>query len=376
METNDTRTNRRLLLKSLLVSSVCPLIPALGDASMPHASGMASPFRNKDDGNFGVAVMAQDGSLRQVEPLPGRGHSCIFNRITQQLVTFARRPGRFIHVLELSASRPPLEVASVAGRHFYGHGCFNKSGTRLYATENDYAAARGIVGVYDVTNNYQRIDEFPSYGVGPHDMFLMQDGTTLLLANGGIETHPSTGREKLNLLEMQSNLAFIDSRSGQLVHSIDVHSEYPQLSLRHLSKGQQAGESYIAGQYQGAAEDLPPLIGTITAYGRLVLWNIPKSSLVRLKSYISSIHAIPGTSFVAITSSRGGVVLIWDTQNKRVERMIELRDVSGITTLASTLHISDGTGGLYSAQHGVLRQLATSGEGITQWDNHLMAMDR
>lgn len=366
--------SRRAFFKSLLASSAYSLIPALSVASVQHSSAIVSPFRNRDSDNFGVAVMAQDGGLRRVESLPGRGHSCLYNKASQQLLTFARRPGRFIHVLDLSGARSSMEVASMGGRHFYGHGCFNAAGTRLYATENDYDAARGMVGVYDVTNNYQRIDEFPSYGVGPHDMFLMQDGVTLLLANGGIETHPSTGREKLNVLEMRSNLAFIDSRSGELVNTLDVSDEYPQLSLRHLSKGV-AGESYIAGQYQGAAEDTPPLVGTITASGRLELWDIPKASLVRLKSYISSIQAIPNTALVAITSSRGNVALLWDTRNKRVDRLIELRDVSGVATLASTLYMSEGTGDLHSVQRGELRRLASHSESAIQWDNHMMTFE-
>lgn len=334
---------------------------------------IVSAFRYVDSGLFGVAVMSEDGGLQRVESLPGRGHSCVYNRARQQLATFARRPGEFIHVLNLVEPQKSFQVSSIKGRHFYGHGCFNEAGTRLFATENDYDAARGVVGVYDVTNNYKRITEFPSFGVGPHDIYLLQDGVTLLLANGGIETHPDTGREKLNLLDMRSNLAFIDSRSGQLVKIIDVHREYPQLSLRHLSLGQ-AGESFIAGQYQGAAEDMAPLVGTISASGHLDFWAIPKRDLVRLKNYISSICAIPNTHFVAITSSRGGVVLVWNTQKRRVERVAELRDVSGITAVESTLHISDGGGGLYSEQpSGVMPLIAAKSEGVLQWDNHLMA---
>ena len=42
-----------------------------------------------------------------------------------------------------------------------------------------------------------RIGELASFGVGPHEVVLMPDGATLVVANGGIRTHPDRDRAKL-----------------------------------------------------------------------------------------------------------------------------------------------------------------------------------
>ena len=44
---------------------------------------------------------------------------------------------------------------------------------------------------------------------GPHEIRLLPQGDTLVVANGGIETHPDSGRSKLNLPTMRPNLAYI-----------------------------------------------------------------------------------------------------------------------------------------------------------------------
>jgi hypothetical protein len=40
----------------------------------------------------------------------------------------------------------------------------------------------GVIGVYDARANYKRIDEFPTFGIGPHDLALLPDGKTLVVA--------------------------------------------------------------------------------------------------------------------------------------------------------------------------------------------------
>ncbi|MGI8724305.1 MAG: DUF1513 domain-containing protein, partial [Methyloceanibacter sp.] len=45
-----------------------------------------------------------------------------------------------------------------------------------------FANARGIIGVRDATDGYKQIGEFPSYGLEPHDVALLGDGRTLVIA--------------------------------------------------------------------------------------------------------------------------------------------------------------------------------------------------
>ena len=90
--------------------------------------------------------------------------------------------------------RPPVWFATKPDRHFFGHGVFSADGKLLYTTENDYDGARGVIGVRDATDGYQQIGEFPAHGMEPHDIQLLADGRTMVIANGGIRTHPDSAR--------------------------------------------------------------------------------------------------------------------------------------------------------------------------------------
>ena len=66
-------------------------------------------------------------------------------------VVFARRPGRFALVLDLERGRAIERFSTPPGRHFCGHGFYAPGGRLVYATENDYEAERGVLGVYDTS---------------------------------------------------------------------------------------------------------------------------------------------------------------------------------------------------------------------------------
>jgi hypothetical protein len=58
-----------------------------------------------------------------------------------------------------------------------------------------------VIGVRDASAGYRHIGELPSHGIGPHDLALLSDERTLVVANGGIRTHPDRRREELNLAD-------------------------------------------------------------------------------------------------------------------------------------------------------------------------------
>src|SRR5690606_30604943 len=124
----------------------------------------------------------------------------------------------------------------------------------------DFGGTRGVIGIYDATGGYRRIGEFGSGGVGPHELLLMPDGFTLAIANGGIETQPESGREKLNLETMRPSLAFVDRRDGKLIAQYQLATELAQLSIRHMAIDAQ-NRVWFGCQYEGAETESPPLVG-------------------------------------------------------------------------------------------------------------------
>ena len=192
---------RRAALRLLAGGVVGSLLPLPLDAEATEGAGAVDRLylsaRADATGGYRVSSFSANGARCLDLPLPGRGHSFAVRPGGHEAVHFARRPGRFALVLDLARGTVGHTVETPGGRHFYGHGVFSRDGRRLYATENDFGGERGVVGVYDAANDYRRIGELKSHGIGPHDIRLLSDGETLVVANGGIATRPDLPRIKL-----------------------------------------------------------------------------------------------------------------------------------------------------------------------------------
>ena len=221
------------LLAGGIAGSLLP-VPFRAEAAAPSGPLYLSA-RADVTGGYRVSGFAEDGTSLFDLPLPGRGHSFAARPDGGAAAHFARRPGRFALVLDLLRSTIAHRVETPAGRHFYGHGVFSPDGRLLYATENDFDAERGVIGVYDAHAGYRRVGELPSHGIGPHEIGLLSDGKTLVVANGGIATHPDLPRVKLNLPTMAPSLCFVDRRSGALRRELTLDTR--PVSAQHPPSG-------------------------------------------------------------------------------------------------------------------------------------------
>lgn len=246
-------TTRRHFLAGLAASAGLATTGSWAAAGAPDFLSAA----RFPDGSYQLAGLSRDGQILFTLPLPDRGHAAAAHPHRAEAVAFARRPGDFALVIDCITGRERARLTAPAGRHFYGHGVFTRDGARLYTTENAYEAGDGVIGVWDA-ETLERIGEFPSGGVGPHDMALLADEQTLVVANGGIETHPSSGRAKLNIPVMAPNLSFL-GLDGTLLERIDLAPELHKNSIRHLAVGAD-GTVAFAMQWQGG-DEVVPLLG-------------------------------------------------------------------------------------------------------------------
>jgi hypothetical protein len=192
-------------------------------------------------------------------PLPDRAHGIAIHPSGEEAVVIARRPGSFLQRIDLRQGRLLERFDCNPQRHLYGHGIYSPDGRLFYTTENDFEGGRGVIAVRDVDEGYRQIDEFDSGGLGPHELRLLADGHTLVVANGGIRTHPDFDRTPLNLQTMQPSLAYIERLQGRLLESIKLPQSFHQNSIRHLALGS-GDQICMAMQYQGSRDDRPPLI--------------------------------------------------------------------------------------------------------------------
>ena len=361
--------NRRTFLTGGAAIAALPLLPniLLGSERTLYAAAL-----READGGYAAAVFGvEEGEVVRVS-LPARGHACAVRPGGEDCVAFARRPGTFAVAFGPQRKGAPLWFAAKPGRNFYGHGVFARDGRLLYSTENDFDGQRGVIGVRDAGDNYRHIGEFSSGGIGPHDIGLLGDGRTLVVANGGIETHPDRGRDQLNLTTMTPSLAYIDTYTGDMLERHELPHELHQLSIRHLTVAE-GGIVVFGCQHKGPRNEQPILIGFHKRGERPQLAEIPKEANAGLKGYVGSICADSSGELVAATSPRGGVVLYFDVAGKRFIGSGAFDDASGVARRAgaSGFIVTSGMGRIAAANPGSLELLALKGDA---WDNHVTPM--
>lgn len=281
------------------------------------------------DGHFAAVLIDEGGRILGSRPLPDRGHEIAIDQASGRMVAFARRPGSFLAVFDPDFKQAPKIVAAAPGRTFYGHGAFSPDGKILYATENDYDGQRGVIGLYDVADDFRRIGEFSSGGVGPHELQLIDGGRTLAIANGGLDTSPEFGRMNLNTAEMKPSLALVSTDGGKVLANHELGPELSQLSIRHLATDR-FGAIWFGCQHEGPRTELPPLAGRVSASGKVDLFALPEELRVRPRNYIGAVSASGDGETVAFSAPRGNVVFAFDAATARFAGMSDLADGCGI----------------------------------------------
>ncbi|MGE0283885.1 MAG: DUF1513 domain-containing protein, partial [Rhizobiaceae bacterium] len=283
-------------------------------------------------------------------------------------LVFARQPGTFAVVFDHTGKATPVTITSVEGRHFYGHGVFSPDGTLLYATENDFDNAAGMIGIYDARDNFKRVGEFPTHGVGPHELLLLDDGRTLAIANGGIETHPDFGRAKLNIATMRPNFAFIDRMTGDLLDRHELPSNLHQLSIRHMAVDQ-TGAIWFGCQHEGPATERPPLVGIARRGEELKLLDMPEKILGGFRNYIGSVATNPQAGTVGVSSPQGNCYAVIEAATGKIVATQDMTEVCGIAPDQTGYFVTTGVGDLVPPGSDARK------DPDYVWDNHVLRID-
>ena len=350
--------SRRAFLASALAAGGVP-VPTWADAGDPRYISAAQ----RPNGSYVLCGLMPTGDIAFEIPLPARGHAATAHPRRPEAVAFARRPGTFAFVIDCRSGTPVAQLTAPHGRHFYGHGAFSAEGDLLFTTENDFENATGVVGVWDARNGYRRVGEYASGGVGPHDIKLMPEGKTLAVANGGIETHPETGRAKLNIPTMRPNLSLI-GLIGDLNQRVELDPSLSRNSIRHLAVGADDTVAF-AMQWQGDASELVPLLGLHRADGTTQL--IAPSP--QMRGYLGSGAMDTSGQRVAITAPRGGLCQVLDTTSGSEVFSAPLPDVCGVAAGVQGFIVTTGDGVIVAGLASDRRDQATSD---LKWDNHLI----
>ncbi|KQN74871.1 MULTISPECIES: DUF1513 domain-containing protein [unclassified Devosia] len=357
---------RRAFLKATGAGFAASLLPRQAFALERNDLVFASAIQTAS-GAYGAVLMGERGDIISTLDLPDRGHDITISREAGRGVIFARQPGTFAVVFDPDGQAAPQTLTSIDGRHFFGHGVFSPDGKLLYATESDYEAAQGVVGIYDATNGYRRIGEFPTYGTGPHEMLLMPDGVTFVVANGGIETHPDFGRAELNIETMDPSVVFIDRRDGRLVGQLRLDAGLHQLSIRHMAIDARS-RVWFGCQYKGSPSYAPQLVGYATMDGDIRLIELPADTILSLRNYVGSVAVSADGSKIGVSSPEGDLLVAIDAEGRQPAVVETLRSGCGLA--------ADGAGFIATSGMGDMIGIAGA-ERPTQsfdfhFDNHML----
>ncbi len=334
--------DRRSFMKAAGITFAVTLSPqslmALDRTDAIYASGYRAV-----DGSFGIATVSEQGEIIDRIALPARAHGMAFCPSSGHVVAFARRPGTFAMAFKADGSSAPVMITAPEGRHFYGHGAFSPDGRFLYASENDFDGNRGMIGLYHAKDGFTRIGEFEARGIGTHDMTVSDDGTMLAIANGGIETHPDYGRTKLNLDRMEPSLVLLDARNGHVIQKHNLPSMFRQLSTRHLAVGNN-GEVWFAGQWEGARNVSPPLVGYLRRGEDIALVALPERVTEGLANYVGAIAVNRREGIVGLTSPKGGLAVTLDAKSGAVLHEERIAEAAGVAPAARGIAVSSYRG--------------------------------
>jgi hypothetical protein len=365
-------TRRKFLTAAMATTTIAGLMSFPFVQGQQHWLVSCGSDRSK---NYFVAAMSLDGKLISKISIPARGHDVIAlpNKPGRALV-FARRPGTFAIEVDFINNRIVTEINPQRGLHFYGHGVISKKHNVLMTSENDFISGNGQIVLRDATN-YQVLARYASGGIGPHQLAIMPDGNSLVIANGGIRTHPDSPRKKLNLDSMQSNLAYLDISTGKLLASYHLENRY--LSIRHLDVSEN-GKVIAALQYQGVNTDLVPLVVSHQGEDQLSFLHANENLWRSMNQYTASVCIDNEHSRVAVSCPRSDLITYWSLTNDEFIGSEKLKDGAGLAFI-DDMYASSGKGQvieLLARESEKQSLLSTHGMSFSsiRWDNHMTAV--
>ncbi|KGJ94951.1 DUF1513 domain-containing protein [Colwellia psychrerythraea] len=372
-------SRRKFLLGLGAVGSVA----AIGTISAGSSSSFVALFNGQKNwlvsccsdnkGNYFAAAFDLSGQLISKVALPDRGHDVIAMKSKAgHALVFARRPGNFVLEIDFTRGEVVSHIEVSASQRFYGHGVLIADDNILLTTENDYQSGKGLIVLRD-RKSQQIIEQYDSGGIGPHQLAVMPNlnEKQIVIANGGIQTHPEQSRKKLNLNSMRPNLAYMALDSGQIEGKFELENK--QLSIRHLDVSSQ-GKVFAGLQYQGASTDEVPLALSHHGEEQLTLLKADINTWRSMNQYTASVCINSNSNTVMITCPKADLLTFWQLDSNEFIASHKLKDGAGATLIVDDFIASTGRGRVILQKDPLKPYQVTGDFNDLRWDNHMAAI--
>jgi hypothetical protein len=302
--------------------------------------------------------------------VPARAHGCAVDpKDPQRALFFARRPGTSAYELLRDSMAVCTAFETPSGRHLAGHGVFSNDGDVLFTPEHDYERMRGVVAVRDA-RDFSVLAEIDTRGIDPHEVAWLPNGRSLLVANGGIMTHPRTYRRKLNIPTMDPSLCVIDVASGACKEQWRLPDHL--LSIRHLAVATDATVA-VGLQYEGNPDEAPGIVAVYRPVDGLRVLDVAAHERRRFRGYVASIALSESRNLIAAACPYGSGVACWTLDARRYVGFVAAAETYGLSRLVDgSVVASQRDGTAYQIDTDLLnpRELQIENRTSLRWDDH------
>jgi hypothetical protein len=376
-ELRPTLSRRQFLAASASLGAIAAGGLLFASQSKARTGTLLSAFEDARGDQYVGGLSLQNGNVFGTR-VPMRAHGCAVHPIDpDRVLFFARRPGTEAFELDRTTLKARTVLTTQEGRHLAGHGIFSASGDWLFTPEHDYEHARGVIVVRDA-RNFAVVGEMDTHGIDPHEIAWMPDGRSLLVANGGIMTHPRSFRRKLNIPTMDPSLCVLDAESGACKEQWRLPDHL--LSIRHVAMTGD-GVTAVGLQYEGNKRAAPGIVALYRPavngeQARFGLLTAPEQETARFQGYVASIAISAEHDLIAAACPYGGGVACWSLQDECYLGFVAASETYGLSRLADgSILASQRDGTVYGVDETRLRSqfLKISSTQPIRWDDHWVA---
>jgi uncharacterized protein len=362
---------RKLLLASAGAAALSSAGLTMLFSRRAYSGTLLSAYEDERGDQY-VGGLQLDGTRVFGARVPMRAHGCaIHPDDPMRVLFFARRPGTQAFELDRATNQVRSIFTTPRGRHLAGHGVFSSDGRWLYTPEHDYENARGVLAVRD-TRTYEIVAELDSHGIDPHEVLLSSDGQRLIVANGGILTHPRSYRRKLNITTMDPSLCVLDAKNGSQLEQWRLPDHL--LSIRHLALTAD-GSIAVGLQYEGTPESAPSVAALYRPGSGLRLLEVPANARPQLHGYVASIAVSEADDVIAAACPYGKGIACWSLQSGEYIDFVAAAETYGVSRLTDgSIIASQRDGTVYDLSdvrsRSLPRFVTLDRESPIRWDDH------
>ncbi len=280
-------------------------------------------FITEGQTRYVLAIVNLDAWMPSAEriPLDFLAHGIAFDPNDGHRAVMFEKKGPGACVVDLRSRKVVRSISTASSRQFYGHGAFSRDGALLYATESRLDREfEGVLVVRDA-KTFDELGTLPTHGTAPHDCQIINDGKTMVIANGGGPPHGSA-----------PSVTYVDLQTNKLLERITLRS--PKFNTGHVAVSSLGDLAIVSAPRDGlptpnqqlGAVTLRPVGSMATTVTK------PNKVIQRMLGETLSVEINEEQRIVLATHPLGDCVSVWKLDDVAFIETLELRGPRGVAT--------------------------------------------